>query len=143
MYAEVISYTDFDGNEVSERHYFNISKAELAKMNLYYTGGLYEYLKLIVSTKDQLKINECFEKIVDMSYGIKLDNKHFKKSLEILEDFKSSLAYDEWFYKLCTDAEYSAKFINAIMPKEISSEEISEEDKNKIAEDFVIDKSLI
>lgn len=143
MYSEVITYTDFDGNEVSERHYFNISKAELARMNLGHAGGIYEYLKLIVSSKDQLKINEYFEKIVDMSYGIKLDNKHFKKSPEILDEFKSSLAYDEWFYKLCTDAEYSTKFINAVLPKEISDQTITEEDKAKIAEDFAIDKSLI
>lgn len=143
MYSEIITYKDFDGNDVSERHYFNISKSELAKMNLSYSGGIYEYLKLIVSSKDQLKINEYFEKIVDMSYGIKLDNKRFKKSPEILDNFKSSIAYDEWFYKLCTDTNYATKFINAILPSEISDAEITEEEKSKLAEDFAIDKSII
>lgn len=143
MYTEVITYEDFDGEKVSERHYFNITKSEIAKMNLTLEGGLYEYLKRIISTKDQLKINEYFEKVVDMSYGIKTDSKHFEKSPEILAKFKSSLAYNEWFFKLCTDSDYAAKFINGIMPKEINEASISEEDKKKLAEDFVVDENLI
>ena len=143
MYSEVINYTDFDGNKGSERVYFNISKSDIAKMNLKYEGGLYEFLKRIIASRDQLQINKYFEELVDLSYGVKLDNKHFDKSPEALKKFKSSVAYDEWFFKLCTDADYATKFVNSVLPDDISSTEISEADKDKIAKDFVIDKSVL
>lgn len=143
MYTEVINYKDFDGNDQSIRAYFNISKSELAKENLKYDGGLYEYLKRIVSSRDQLEINKYFEKIIDLSYGIRLDSNHFKKSPEILEEFKSSAAYDEWFFKLTTDEKYASKFINSVLPKEITDKEISEEDKARISEELAINKELM
>lgn len=143
MYKETIKYTDFDGNEQSVVAYFNISKSELSKENLRLSNGLYDYLKRIVASRDRVEINKYFEKIVDMSYGIRLDNNHFKKSEEILNDFKSSAAYDEWFFKLTTDEEYASKFINAVLPKEISDNTISEDEKKRIAEDLAIDEKLL
>ena len=140
MYSEVIKYTDFEGNEQSERLYFNITKTELQKENLFTNGGLQSYLKRIISSKNQVEICKYFEHIVDMSYGIKTDDKHFLKNEKILNEFKSSAAYDAWFFKLTTDADYAAKFINAIMPKDFSEEasKMSEEDKNRLKEEFAL-----
>lgn len=117
MYSEVIKYTDFNGDEVSERFYFNISKTELQKQNMYKKGGLLNYLTRIITSRDQAEIAKYFEEIINMSYGIKSDDgKRFIKSEEITKDFMCSAAYDELFFRLTTDEEYASKFINAILP---------------------------
>lgn len=143
MYSEVIKYTDFDGNEQTQKLYFNITKTEIQKENFKFPDGLYGYLKRIIASRDYVETCKYFEHIVDMSYGIKLDNNRFKKSPEILEDFKSSAAYDEWFFKLTTDTEYSTNFINAVLPPEFAKAELGDDEKEKISEDLAIDKSML
>lgn len=134
MYSEVIKFTDFDGNEVSERHYFNITKTELQKQNMHKKGGLLNYLTRIISTRDQEEIANYFEEIINMSYGIKSDDgRRFIKSKEITEEFMSTAAYDELFYRLTTDSEYATKFINSILPSfdDIPAETKEAQDKLK------------
>lgn len=123
MYTELIEYTDFNGEKVKERLYFNITKTELQKQNMHTKGGLLSYLTRIIATRDQEEIASYFEKIINMSYGIKSDDgKRFIKSEEITRDFINSAAYDEIFFKLTTDEDYAAKFINGIMPQELMTD---------------------
>lgn len=118
MYSELITYENFNGETVKERFYFNITRTELQKQNMHTKGGLLNYLTRIIATKDQEEIANYFEKIIDMSYGVKTDDgNHFIKSKELTDKFKCSAAYDELFYRLTTEDEYASKFINGIMPK--------------------------
>lgn len=39
MYKKTITYTDYDGNERTEDFYFNLTKAEIAEMELSAEGG--------------------------------------------------------------------------------------------------------
>lgn len=43
-----------------------------------------------------------------------------RKSPEIINDFVSTPMYPMLYMHLATDAEYATKFINAIVPKEVS-----------------------
>ena len=52
MLKETITYTDYNGVERTEDHYFNLSKAELTEMELSAHGGYGEMLKNIVASKD-------------------------------------------------------------------------------------------
>lgn len=141
MYSELVEYTDFNGEKVKERLYFNITKTELQKQNMHTKGGLLSYLTRIIATRDQEEIASYFEKIINMSYGIKSDDgKRFIKSEEITRDFVNSAAYDEIFFKLTTDEEYASKFINGIMPQElINDNEADKASVDKIYTEMGID----
>lgn len=118
MYAETIKYTDYNGNEREEVFHFNISKAEVIKLQHSVNGGFESYLNKIIAAQDIKAIEETFESIIILAYGEKsLDGKRFMKSKEISEAFIQSEAYSELLMHLLTDADYASKFINAILPE--------------------------
>lgn len=118
MLAKPITYTDYDGVERTETFYFNISKAEIAEMELRYPGGYSTYLKKIIDAKEQLELVDTFMVFIMNSYGEKSeDGKYFTKSEEASKRFKSSPAYDELLFELLSDSDAASNFINAIMPE--------------------------
>lgn len=131
MLAKKIKYTDYNGVEREEKFYFNLTKAELLRMELYKKGGMQSYLKRIINEQDQVKIVEMFEEIIDMSYGKKSDDgKSFIKSPELLAEFKQSEAYSELYVELVTNADAASNFINGIIPAAIAAAAEAEMKKN-------------
>ena len=121
MLKETIKYTDFSGNEQEETHYFFISRKNAVKMEMSFKGGLSEHLKEIVASEDGGAIIEAFEDIIFSAYGERSeDGKSFRQSPELSQAFSQTAAYDELFYKLVTDADYAAKFVNGILPSDLS-----------------------
>lgn len=118
MITKSITYTNYNGEEVKEDFRFNISKAELAELELKTVGGLERYIRTIMDAKDQVKIAEFFKKIICLAYGEKSDDgKYFQKSPEKLNAFLSTEAYSELFMELITNEEKAAEFVNGIIPK--------------------------
>lgn len=118
MLVKEIKFTDYDGNPREEKHYFNLSKAELIQWDAKSPGGLKKYLEKMVLDKDVKRIFEMFEEIVLASYGIKSeDGRRFIKSKEISEEFKQTEAYSVLFMDLIKDTDSMADFINAIIPQ--------------------------
>lgn len=121
MIKETITYTDYNGNERTEDFWFHLSKAELTKMELSTTGGLSEYLKRIIDAQDGKTLVTIFEDLILKSYGEKsADGKRFIKSKELSEAFKQTEAYSNFFMKLATDDEAAIKFINGVVPADLS-----------------------
>jgi len=122
MLKKDITYQDLDGNSLTETFWFNLSKAEIAKMELSKNGGgLTGYLKAIVEAEDGEAIVTTFEEILTKAYGIRnADNKGFDKSPEISKHFMSTDAYSVLFMELVTDAEASSAFIRGIVPADLS-----------------------
>lgn len=120
MLTKVIKYKDYDGNEREETHYFNLSRAELIKLNATNEGGLEAVIKRLTSERDSKNIYEMFEMIVMLSYGIKsLDGKRLEKSREITKEFMETEAYSELIVELFSgDGKNAADFINSIIPKQ-------------------------
>lgn len=117
MLKKTITYTDYDGNERTEDHWFNLSKAECMEMELSTNGGMENFIKRIISEQDNEKIVKIFKDIILKAYGVKSpDGKYFRKSAEISADFASTEAYSTLFMELATDADAAAKFINAVLP---------------------------
>ena len=52
MIKKTITYSDFNGNERTEDFYFNLTKAEITKMELSIKGGLSEMIQRIVAAQD-------------------------------------------------------------------------------------------
>lgn len=117
MLKKTITYQDYNGNEITEDFYFNLSKAEVTEMELSRTGGLSKYIERIVAAKDVSAIINEFKYLVLKSYGVKSeDGKRFIKSEELSQAFAQTEAYTELFVELVSDAEAAAKFVNGIIP---------------------------
>lgn len=121
MVKKTINYVDYNGTDRTEDFYFNLSKAEIAEMELSTTGGLSEKIKRIVESKDQAEIVKEFKTIIAKSYGIKSeDGKRFIKSKEITEEFMQTEAYSELFMELATNVDAASSFIQGIIPKNLN-----------------------
>lgn len=117
MLKKTITYTDYDGNKRTEDFYFNLSKAEVAEMEMSAEGGLTKTLEKIVAEQDGKRIIEMFKDLILKAYGEKsLDGKRFIKSKELSEAFSQTEAYSELFMELAMNAEASAAFVNGIIP---------------------------
>lgn len=125
MYVKEITYTDFDGNERTEKLYFNLTKTELAKMELSKDGGLSKYIQRIYQEKDAQKLWDIFEEIVVMSYGEKSpDGRRFIKSKEIKDNFIETNAFSDFMMELLSDADKASEFVNGLV-SEAKREDVS------------------
>lgn len=121
MYKMSVTYTDYNGNERKEDHYFNLNKAELIRMEMSVSGGYTEMINRIIQAQDTASLITLFEELIQKSYGIKSpDGKGFIKNQKILEDFMATEAYSEVYMKLVTDTEEAAKFVNGIVPADLA-----------------------
>jgi len=117
MLKKTLTYEDYNGNQVTEDYYFNLSKAEVIEMEASAEGGFGEMLKKIAEEKNVPLMMSTFKMFILKSVGIKSeDGKHFRKSPEITADFESSEAYSALFSELCTSAEAATAFIAGILP---------------------------
>lgn len=122
MLKKTIEYTDYNGTERKETHWFNLTEAELTEMELEHDGGLANYITRISEEQSGPKIIKIFKDIILRAYGVKSDDgRRFIKSEELKEEFKQTEAYSILFMELATNAEKAAEFINGIIPKNLGS----------------------
>lgn len=121
MLKETIKYTDYNGVEREEDHYFNLTEAEVMEMEMSTTGGLAEMIKRIVAAQDAPAIIKIFKELILKAYGEKSpDGKRFIKSEELSTAFSQTEAYSQLFMKLATDEKAAANFVNGIVPKNMN-----------------------
>ena len=131
MLKKKITYTDFNGNERTEDHYFNLTKTELTEIALGLPDGIDESEiteaneQAAMTIIDKLGKDGVFKFIKELilkSYGIKSsDGKRFQKSEEISKEFSETLAFDQFFMELMTDDVKAAEFVNSIIPKDVAN----------------------
>lgn len=125
MLKKTITYTDFNGKEVTEDFYFHLSKADLIELEMsqHGEGGMAAWLKKIVDSNDGKAIINEFKKLILNSYGQKSpDGKRFVKSDALRDEFMSTEAYSTLFMELCTNTEAAANFVNGIVPAGMEAE---------------------
>lgn len=123
MFKYTATYTDFNGITRTEDFYFNITKAELAELQMTTAGGMKEKLERIINANDLPTLITMFKDIMLMAYGVKSDDgKRFKKSPEITADFVSTQAYSDLYMRLATDDEFASNFILKVVPNDIAEE---------------------
>lgn len=118
MFKKTITYTDYNGVERKEDHYFNLTKAEMIEYDSEFPDGVIEYLTRLVNLQDKGKLIKAFKDLILRSYGEKLDNGRFIKSQEIRDSFMATEAYSELFMEVVSSETAMAAFVNAIVPKE-------------------------
>lgn len=122
MLKKTITYTNlFTEQEMTEDHYFHISKADLIEMELTQQGGMKVYIERIIASEDGKAIITIFKKFLKLSYGKKLGDQ-FIKTEEAWNEFYSSEAYSTLFSELCLDAEKAAAFMQGIIPNNLEQE---------------------
>lgn len=122
MLKKTIAYTDYNGVERSNDYYFNLTKAELMKMELSTSGGLAEKIKKISANNDAAAIINVFEDLIKRAYGVKTTDGGFIKRQEYVDEFVSSEAYSILFMELITDANAASAFVNGIIPADLNKQ---------------------
>lgn len=117
MLKKTVTYVDYNGVERTEDFYFNLTKAEVAEMEMSVQGGFSKMLEEIIASKDNVQIVNLFKQMVLKSYGEKSpDGRRFVKSDEIAQAFAQTEAYSEIFMELALDEKKAADFVNGILP---------------------------
>ena len=132
MFKVTETFKDFLGSDRTEDFYFNLTKAEIIKMEWSYEGGFIRMLKTLIDKQNIPEMIKVFDLIIDSSYGVRTpDGRGFKKSKDILDDFKTTEAYSNIFMRFATDATFASDFLNGIIPQEIADEvsKMSEDEK--------------
>ena len=123
MLKETIKYVDYNGTEREEDFYFNLSKAELFEMQMGTTGGYEAMINRIIAAQDAPALIKIFKEIILKAYGVKsADGKQFIKSEELSAAFSQTEAYVNLYMKLVSDSDAAAKFVNGIMPANVSEQ---------------------
>lgn len=128
MIKKQVKYTNFDGEEVTETVRFNLSRAELIRMEAHTDEGLEEKLSRILKAKEKSEkegyddptvkkeIFDFFEQLIDMSYGIVRDGV-FVKDATATARFMASEAYSELLLSLLAGGESeAADFVKGVLP---------------------------
>ena len=133
MLKKTVNYTDFDGNERTETHYFNLTQTELIDMAMGLPGGVTESLgedpsKLDPETAGIALMNKLggqgiinfIKELVLKAYGEKSeDGRRFIKDEKITKEFSQTLAYDAIIMEFMTNDVAAADFINKIIPANV------------------------
>lgn len=123
MLKKTITYTDFNGDEVSEDFFFHLSKAELVELEMSHEGGMSATLQRIVDAEDGKAIMSEFKNIILSSYGKRSsDGKRFVKNQLLREEFESTEAYSTLFMELLLNTDAAIEFVNGVVPAGLADE---------------------
>lgn len=141
MLKKTIKYTDYNGVERVEDHYFNLNQFELTEFAAELPDGLFEAVnessdrtqqQTAIRIHDKLGgkgIIEFIKKLVIKSYGVKSpDGKRFIKNQELCDEFVQSIAFDTFMMELMSDDMAAANFVNAIIPANLAAK-LAEKEK--------------
>ena len=132
MLTKTVTYTDYNGVSRTEDFFFNLSKSELAEMELGVDGGFSAFLQKIIATQNMKELMVQFKRLILKAYGEKSpDGKRFIKSSEISEAFSQTEAYTELFFEMM-DAQKSAEFVNGIIPQKLTESKEFKEAQEKV-----------
>lgn len=123
MYIKKIKCKDYNGNDYVETAYFQLNKAEVVKLQASEIGGMEQKIRRLIQVNDQPELMRMFEEMIDLSYGVKgADNRSFIKRQDgkrLVDDWKQTEAYSEFFMQLLTDTDEVIRFVNGIMPSDM------------------------
>jgi hypothetical protein len=123
MLKKSITFDDLDGNPVTEDFYFNLTKAELAELDIETTGGMAGVLEKLSNTNNGPTIIRLFRDIIGRSVGMRSeDGRRLLKNQQIRDEFMSSEAYSALFMELIEAPDSGASFFVAIVPKDLQEQ---------------------
>lgn len=120
MLKKEFTYTDYDGKTQIEVGYFNMTKAEIAAMQVKMDGKYIDYLQDLVAGNHIEKLFNIFRELVLDSYGKKSDDgKRFVKTPELRADFEASIPFSDMLIDLISSGDKMSAFTKAILPADM------------------------
>ena len=139
MYKTSVTFENFEGKKVTKDLYFNLTRAEITKLQLSYKQGFDKYVDEIIhpldGEPDPQKIMELFEMLILKSYGVRTED-GFIKTPEKAQAFASTEAYSELFMRLLQDEKAQSEFFMGIMPRDLAAAAQAEIEKNNKVEEI-------
>lgn len=113
MIVKTVKYKGFDGEDIEEKVYLHLTKAEFLKMDLKYSdyGGLINYMrKLLTDVKDgdmyMKPLVTVLETLILSAYGRKTEDGRFVKKMygqPLADEFETSEAYSSLLIDLLSE----------------------------------------
>lgn len=118
MIGKDITYEDFEGNEITEKFWFHLTKAELLDIEMRTGEGFEAYGKKLIAAEDKRELVKLFKELILMTFGVRDPNnpKRFIKTPELTEAFSQSNAFSELYVSLF-QAENMVEFFKGVLPK--------------------------
>ena len=121
MFSRTFEYTGYDGKPHKDTWWFNLSEAELYKMELGSVGGMNGVMNKLLRQSEPGKIVDMFENLILSAVGERsVDGRKFIKNEEIRQDFYQSKAYSQLFVELVKDSDKLVEFLRGAIPEEVS-----------------------
>lgn len=118
MVKKTYTYTDYNGNERTETHYFDLNESEVIEIEMLTDGGLVDTIKRITDEKHSRELYLFFKDFVLKTYGKKSpDGTLFLKDDKIRHEFSCSIPYNMLVKELITDTQAAIDFFNGVIPK--------------------------
>lgn len=123
MHSHTITYENFNGETKTKVVNFNLTEAELTKLQKDYLseGGINKVMDEAIASGDTKQLLDFFELLVHRSYGIKsADGEEFDKSPEIMAHFEFQAYYSNLYMSFFEDeGRVGQAFIRAVMPADL------------------------
>lgn len=124
MVKKTVTFTDFDGKDITKDFYFNLSKMEFRVLDRKIPGGLQNMIDQIQREKDQDRMVDLLDLLILESYGEKSEDGRFVKEdpygRRLSSYFKVSEAWDVLFMTLIQNENELSDFLTGIVPKDVA-----------------------
>lgn len=118
MVSRDITYTDYDGKEVTKRFWFNLTESDVQEIDMDFPGGLAGVIDGLKEDPNIVKILKAFKAIILKAYGVRTPDKKFYKDDIETKAFAASDAYSKLFMGFMTDSHGDIlEFITGMFPK--------------------------
>lgn len=122
MFARTFEYTGYDGKKHKDTWWFNLSEAELYKLELSNLGGFNGMMNKLLRESKPGEIVEVFENLILSAVGERsVDGRKFIKNEEIRNDFYQSKAFSDLFVEMVKDGNKLAEFLRGAIPEEVAA----------------------
>lgn len=120
MLKKTVTYTDYDGVQRTETLYFNLTKAEISRIQMKEDGNFIAHMQRLLEKRHVEELYLFFEDFVKRSYGEKsLDGSRFVKTPEKTQDFEWSPAFSEVLMEIVQNPEKMQEFVLGVIPADM------------------------
>jgi hypothetical protein len=128
MLQREFTYKGYDGEMHTDTWLFNLTQADLLKLNMGSFGGLDDLMKRMIREDRPKELVDMFEALILSAVGEKSpDGRRFIRTQEIRDEFYQTEAYSQLFTELVTNQEKLKAFVLAIIPDDVSAKILENE----------------
>lgn len=122
MFSRTFTYIGYDGKPHKDTWWFNLSEAELYKLELGNLGGFNGMMNKLLRQSKPGEIVDVFENLILSAVGERsVDGRKFIKTQEIRDDFYQSKAFSDLFVEMVKDGDKLAEFLRGAIPEEVAA----------------------